>query len=181
MRGRSHPALATLALAALALLLPLAAAAQSGPPPNTHTECNHAGLALSEIGATRQHVYTDGHGHTVELWCIRRVFTANYDLRFIRNNQSATIAGCYFNKAQNLGPTLHLAPSGAYTSVEWLNQSLTSTGTSHHFAYNIATNQITVTTTATCRPPVITVLPPHADFEKLERLLPPRTDCPAEG
>lgn len=175
MRGRSLPALATLALPLL--LLPSPSAAQSAPPPNTRTECNHAGLALSEIGETRQHTYTDGHGHTVELWCIRRIFTSNYDLRFIRNGHSATIAGCYFNKAQNLGPTLHLAPSGAYTRVEWLNQSLTARGTSHHFAYEIATNQITITTTATCRPPITTVLPPQADFEKLERLLPPSPDC----
>ena len=176
--GHTH----TARLVALAvLLLPCAAAAQSAPPPNTRTECNHAGLALAEIGATRQHVYTDGHGHTVELWCIRRVFTSNYDLRFIQNGQSATIAGCYFNQAQNTGPTLHLAPSGAYTSVEWLNASLTAHGTSHRFTYEIATNQITITTTATCRPPITTVVTPQDNFEKLERLLPPNTDCPPGG
>lgn len=171
--NRSGPALAALAL----LLLPCTAAAQA-PPPGTRTECNSAGLALSAIGETRLQTYSDGQGRTVELWCVRRVFGSNFDLRVIENGQGATVAGCYFAQANNIGPTLHLAPSGAYTKVEWINQSLTAQGTSYRFSYDFSARQVTITATAACRPPVTTVLAPQKNFEDLERLLPPNADCP---
>lgn len=175
MRGRSLPALTALALPLL--FLPTPASAQS-PPPGTRTECNSAGLALSAIGETRLQTYTDTQGRTVELWCVRRVFGSNFDLRVIESGTTATIAGCYFAQATNIGPTLHLAPSGAYTKVEWINQSLTAQGTSYRFSYDFAARAVTITATAACRPPATTVLPPQKNFEDLERLLPPNADCP---
>jgi hypothetical protein len=174
-------------LLALFLLAPASApsanaqpAAQS-PPPGTRTECNSAGLAFGSIGESRLQTYTDGHGRTVELWCVRGMFGSNFDLRVIESGQSATVAGCYFAQAHNHGPTLHLAPSGAYTKVEWVNISLTATGTSYRFSYDFTARQVTVTATATCRPPATVTLPPQPDFQHLERLLPPNTDCPPAG
>ncbi len=176
MRGRNLKALIALTLP----LLPTPASAQS-PPPGTRTECNSAGLALSAIGETRLQTYSDGQGRTVELWCVRRVFGSNFDLRVIENGRSATIAGCYFAQATNIGPTLHLAPSGAYTKVEWINQSLTAQGTSYRFSYDFAARAVTITATAACRPPVTRTVPPQPDFQHLERLLPPAEDCPPTG
>ncbi len=159
------------------LLLPAAPAAAQAPPPGTRTECNSAGLALGAIGETRLQTYTDGHGRTVELWCVRWMFGSNFDLRVIENGQSATVAGCYFAQAHNIGPTLHLAPSGAYTRVEWINQSLTAAGTSYRFSYDFAARQVTITATAACRAPVTLTVAPQPDFQQLERLLPPPQDC----
>ena len=159
---------------------PLAARAQAAhsPPPGTRTECNSAGMAFGAVGEARLHTYSDSHGRTVELWCVRRVFGSNYDLRVVESGTSATIAGCYFAKAHNFGPTLHLDPSGAYTKVEWVNISLTATGTSYRFSYDFAAREVTITATAPCRPPVTRTVPPQPDFEHLERLLPPETPCP---
>jgi hypothetical protein len=173
VRGRNLTVLIALTLP----LVPTPASAQS-PPPGTRTECNSAGLALGALGETRLQTYSDGQGRTVELWCVRRVFGSNFDLRVIERGQSATVAGCYFAQANNIGPTLHLAPSGAYTKVEWINQSLTAQGTSYRFSYDFAARQVTITATAACRPPATTVLAPQKNFEDLERLLPPNADCP---
>lgn len=181
--GRKAPACRSAIAAALASLLlpcsaPQAQPATHAPPPGIRTECNSAGLAFGSVGESRLQTYSDGHGRTVELWCIRRVFGSNFDLRVIENGRSATIAGCYFAQAQNIGPTLHLAPSGAYTKVEWVNESLTASGTSYRFSYDFAARQVTVTATAACRPPVTVTLPPQPGYEQLERLLPPKADCP---
>lgn len=171
---RSGPALAALAL----LLLPCARAEAQPPPPGTRTECNSAGLAFGALGESRLQTFSDGHGRTVELWCVRRVFGSNFDLRVVEGGRSATVAGCYFAQAQNIGPTLHLAPSGAYTKVEWVNESLTARGTSYRFSYDFAARAVTITATAACRAPVTLTVPPQPDFQQLERLLPPDTDCP---
>ncbi|MCX7378725.1 MAG: hypothetical protein NTY94_18490 [Alphaproteobacteria bacterium] len=178
MRGRSLRALTALALTLP--LLPTPASAQS-PPPGTRTECNSAGLAVGAIGETRLQTYSDGQGRTVELWCIRGMFDSHFDLRMVEHGQSVTIAGCYFAQARNIGPTLHLAPSGAYTRVEWINESLTAAGTSYRFTYDVTARQVTVTASAACRPPATITLPPQPDFRHLERLLPPAEDCPPAG
>jgi hypothetical protein len=170
----------------LASLLALIAATPAQADVSTF-QCEGAILDFGHSGARMLEHFEDGHGHDVELWCVRGVFQAHFDLRFGWHDpangtrRQMSIAGCFFNDGRNDGPNFSRDPAGAYTAVEWTNQSPPAKNVAYRFHYDVATARITVTVETPCRPPIARVIPPQPDNDSLEDLLPdpPSAACPA--
>jgi hypothetical protein len=179
---------AGLLLAVLWLCAPRPAPAQEMVP-GTTMHCRSAGLAFGKVGRERIEHFDDQHGHDVELWCVRGVLNAHYDLRIGWNDPSApgvhrsmTIAGCFFNHGHNAGPDLTWDAGGAYSKVEWTNESPPPENVSYRFSYDYASGMVTITASTPCHAPVSKLVAPQEYFEQLDRLLPkpPGGACPAE-
>ena len=185
---------------ASALLIGLAAALLTHVPAAsaaiTRFSCKGAILGLQKLGDHRLASYQDGHGHRVELWCTRRIFDSQFDLR-IGVGQSArgsddrrypapparlaTVGGCFFDNGENEGPIIIRGPGGAYARLEWITED-PSHRRKYRFSYDFATNLLRVTATVRGCAPVSKVLPPPASYRKLAALLPhPETLACAAG
>lgn len=148
------------------------------------THCHSAGLALGAVGSERLQHYDDGHGHEIELWCVKGVFNAHYDLRIGWNERTPapdgtvgvvhrfrTIAGCFFNHGHNTGPDISSDAGGAFSQVVWTNES-PSEGVTYRFSYDYAVGRVTVTVATPCHAPVSKVVDPQDSFGQLDDLLP---------
>jgi hypothetical protein len=142
--------------------------------------CRSAGLTLGKIGRERVEHFEDRHGHDIELWCVRGIFTAHYDLRVGSNDRSMTIAGCFFNHGTNTGPDISFDANGAFSKVEWTNEAPPSESVTYRFRYDYGTRMVAITAITPCHPPVSKVVAPQENFERLADLLPdpPEGSCP---
>ena len=153
-----------------------------GPP------CRAAGAEFWKAGNRRVEYYQDQHGHAVELWCARGVFSAHYDLRVDRadpadrhgaaagqsadvRHHSMTVAGCLFNYGKNIGPDIYRDASGAYSKVDWTSRD-PSRREEYRFSYDFSTGMVTITLTTPCSAPVSKVVAPQESYEKLTDVLP---------
>jgi hypothetical protein len=170
----------TIALMVFALALPSARAQVSQTPQVSQTHCRSAALKFGAVGSELIERFDDGHGHDVELWCVRTVFTAHFDLRIGWDEQtpsglihrSATIAGCFFNHGRNSGPDLVRDNQGAWSKVEWTNIGPPDDNATYRFSYDYHSGMVTVTAATACHGPVTRLLEPQANFERLNDLLP---------
>jgi len=128
---------------------------------------------------------TDSHGHSVELWCDRDMFSAHWDLRVGWDepadangnrpptvHRTATIAGCFFFNGDNTGPTIYQDPDHVFTKVQWTNKDPANDHKKHEFTYDYGSGDLTIVTTVPDTPPVTTVVRPQPSWEKLRELLP---------
>ncbi len=180
MSGRSDGVMLRQILA----LLPLIAATPAKAAVSTF-QCEGAILDFGPSGARMLEHFEDGHGHDVELWCVRDLFQAHFDLRIgwhdpANIRRQASIAGCFFNDGRNDGPNFSRDPTGAFTAVEWINRSPPSRNVAYRFRYDYATARVTVTVETPCHPPVAKTIPPQPDIDRLEDMLPdpPSGSCP---
>jgi hypothetical protein len=174
-----------LTVALFVLCAPSPAAAQGDT-----SHCHSAGLAFGKVGRERVEHFDDQHGHDVELWCVRGVFSAHYDLRIGWNDRAApgahrsmTIAGCFFNHGHNIGPELFADATGAYSKVEWINVSPPSENVTYRFSYDYASGMVTITMSDPCHQPISKVVAPQETFEQLDKMLPgpPSGSCPLKA
>lgn len=154
------------------------------------THCRSAGLSFGDVGRTILQHYDDGHGHQVELWCVKGVFNAHYDLRIVEadrlvpgGRRSKTIAGCFFNYGTNRGPDLSYDGTGAFSAISWSNEAPPPERVAYRFNYEYRTGMVTISAETPCHPPSIVRVAPQDSFEKMEDLLPPAPSgvCPSRS
>jgi hypothetical protein len=157
---------------------------------DTVLHCHSAGLMLDKVGRELVEHFDDRHGRDIELWCVRGIFTAHFDLRIGWNDRaipgghrSMTIAGCFFNHGNNIGPDLSFDASGAYSKVEWTNEAPPSENVTYRFSYDYGTGMVTITATTPCHAPISKVVTPQENFDQLHDLLPepPAGACPLKA
>jgi len=174
-----------------ALLSGLATAAAHGPaaaaaPPLTHLTCEGAILGFQQLGDHRLASYQDAHGHRIELWCTRRVFDSQFDLRVavaapahggdgrpdpVAPGRLATVGGCFFDNGDNQGPIFVVDPGGGYVTVAWVTQD-PADRRKYRFSYDFASKLVTVTATVAGCAPVSKVVAPQPSYRRLAKLLP---------
>jgi len=148
--------------------------------------CKGAILGLQKLGDQRLASYRDGHGHDIELWCTRRVFDSQFDLRVAmvasagsaqgRQDPAAptpmrTVGGCFFDNGDNQGPIIAGNPDGSYARVAWITQDPTHRRT-YRFNYDFATRQVTITATVSGCAPVTKVVAPQPSYARMADALP---------
>lgn len=172
-------------LSGLVLAAPGRCPAASAQGPITRLSCNGSILRFEKLGDHQLVSYQDKFGHHIELWCTRRIFDSQFDLRVAmapapRDNHDsrdppserlATIGGCFFDNGVNEGPTIFTDATGAYTKVEWITED-PSHWRKYRFSYDFITKLITVTSTVQGCAPVTKLLAPQASFKRLAALLP---------
>ncbi|HUN41939.1 MAG TPA: hypothetical protein VMU81_16765 [Acetobacteraceae bacterium] len=179
-------------LLAPALLIGLALAGPSRCPTAsaaaaiTRFSCQGAILGFRKLGNQRLASYQDGHGHRIEIWCTRRIFDSQFDLRIALEQSShdsdgphdppaperlATVGGCFFDNGENDGPIIVRGPSGAYARVDWITET-PSHRRKYHFSYDFTTKLLTVTAMVQGCAPVSKIVAPQASYQKLAALLP---------
>ena len=178
--------LTAVVLPVLALALPGVAAAASTKAGTTGFSCKGAILAFEKLGDQRLATYQDNLGHRIELWCTRRIFDSQFDLRAgvrksARNGRNpqdavasarlATVGGCFFDNGETVGPIIVSDAAGAYAKVEWINED-PDHWRKYRFSYDFASNEVTVTATVQGCASVTKVLPPQPSYAKLAALLP---------
>ena len=150
--------------------------------------CGYAGLMVRDWGAERVRSYVDPAGRSVEVWCIRSLFTAHYVVRIGWNDrehagaaagqptavvrQVRTMAGCYFTHGDNEGPDISEDSAHAFTKVTWTNQDAHNRATAFRFSYDWTTGKLTITATAPGLAPVVRIVDPPDTYEALHKLLP---------
>ena len=160
-----------LVLLSTVALWPAAAAA-------AHFECRGAILGAGKPGEERLEYFDDRHGHQVELWCIKGIFAAHFDLRIGWTEQmsgvhrSRTIAGCFFDDGRNSGPDMVRDADGAYTRVEWINRSPPSKQTTYRFSYDYSADMVSIAVETPCHAPISKIVAPQDNIDRLEALLP---------
>jgi hypothetical protein len=175
---RCFPVLVLLSIFAA---LPVAAEA-------AHFQCRGAILGAGKPGEERLEYFGDGHGHEVELWCVRGIFSAHFDLRIGWIEQPSgvrrtrTIAGCFFDDGRNSGPDMVRDTNGAYSRVEWINRSPPSKQTTYRFSYDYSADKVSITVETPCHAPISKIVAPQENIDRLEALLPdpPRGACPSD-
>jgi hypothetical protein len=182
-------------VSAMALAAPGHCPAASTQAGITRFSCKGAILGFQKLGHQRLASYQDGHGHHIELWCTRRIFDSQFDLRVAMAKPApaddgrrdpaapplATIGGCFFDNGENEGPIILSAPGGAYAKVEWITRD-PNRWRQYRFSYDFATELLTVTATVRGCTPVSKVLAPQASYRKLAALLPhPESQACATG
>jgi len=183
-------------ISGLALMLPRPGAAGTTPPPLIELSCRGAILGFNKPGDQRLAVYQDRHGHRLELWCTRRIFDSQFDLRVAMGVPAhtgsggpnpaeptplATIGGCFFDNGDNLGPNITRTADGTFAKVEWITAN-----PNHHrryrFSYDFATRRVTITATVSGCPAVTLLVPPQPSYRAMNDLLPhPETQACALG
>lgn len=176
--------LAVIALLGLVQMPPGFARAASAPAGTTGFSCKGAILAFEHLGDQRLATYQDGHGHRIELWCTRRIFDSQFDLRASVGpargdhpqgsaafDRLATVAGCFFDNGETIGPTIIDDVRGAYAKVEWINED-PSHWRKYRFSYDFGTRLVTVTATVQGCDPITKVLAPQPSYAQLSALLP---------
>ena len=162
----------------------------------TRFSCKGAILNFERLGDERLALYQDAHGHRIELWCTRRVFDSQFDLRItsekpehagdasqhpLASGRRSTVAGCFFDDGNNEGPIIIRDPNGAYAKVEWITEDL-SHDRKYRFSYDFTTARVTITAIVRGCAPVSAVLPPQPSYKRLAALLPhPETEACALG
>ena len=170
--------------------------AASAQPQMIRLSCKGAILNFERLGDERLAVYQDAHGHRIELWCTRRIFNSQFDLRIavaepahgrdasqhpVASVRLSTVGGCFFDDGNNEGPFIVRDPYGAYAKVEWMTEDL-SHEKKYRFSYDFATKQVTITATVRGCAPVSKVLAPQPTYKSLAALLPhPETEVCAVG
>jgi len=152
----------------------------------TRLSCKGAILGFTKLGDQRLATYQDDHGHRIELWCTRRIFDSQFDLRVALGqspqhsvnrqisaapDRLATVGGCFFDNGDNEGPIIVRGPTGAYAKVEWITQD-PNHRRQYRFSYDFGTKLVTVTAKVRGCAPVSRVLAPQASYKKLASLLP---------
>ena len=148
-------------------------------------QCRGAILGAGKPGEERLEYFDDRHGPDVELWCVRGVFAAHFDLRIGWTDQSSgvhrsrTIAGCFFDDGRNSGPNMTSDDAGTYARVEWINRSPPSKNTTYRFSYDYRVDKVTITVESACHAPISKIVAPQDNIDRLEALLPepPRDAC----
>lgn len=154
--------------------------------PITRLSCKGAILGFEQLGDHRLATYQDAYGHHIELWCTRRIFDSQFDLRVALNapvqtaagkrdaaasDPLATVGGCFFDNGDNDGPIIVNAPGGAYTRVEWTTAT-PSHRRQYRFSYDFATDKVTITATVRGCPAVSKIVAPQPSYKNLAALLP---------
>lgn len=150
--------------------------------PRAFPNCTFAGLGVGNWGAERLASYVDAAGRGVEVWCLRGMFSAHYDLRVTWNEPDGahgamvrrvkSVAGCYFVKGENTGPDIAEDPAGVFTRVTWTNANPRDKGAGYAFSFDWTTGKLTITATASGKAPAVRVVDPPDDYDALDRLLP---------
>jgi hypothetical protein len=162
----------------------------------TRLSCKGSILGFEKRGDERLVSYQDDHGHIIEVWCTRRIFDSQFDLRISKEppahdddghgdpvapGRLATVGGCFFDDGDNQGPIIVYDQVGAYAKVEWINMDPYHRRT-YRFSYDFSTELITITATVEGCPPASKVLAPQSSYRKLEALLPhPQSAACARG
>ncbi len=160
----------------LLLLAPWPAAADT-----VQFQCKGAILGAGRPGEERLEYFGDAHGHDVELWCVRGIFAAHFDLRIGWDepggvHRTRTIAGCFFNDGRNTGPDLSRDASGAFSRVEWTNRSPPSRQVAYRFSYDYGSDKVTITVDTPCHAPISKIVTTQENIDRLEALLPDPPD-----
>lgn len=169
------------------LAAPYTAEAQN-PIPGT-ADCDNAGLKFWKLGGERLEYYEDAWGRDVEVWCIRGVFNAHFDIRIswtVREDTGGiadgrppnyykvvkTVGGCYFDNGNNGGPDIVTGADKTFSTVGWTNIDPASKK-EYKFSYDWLTGKLTITTTKPGGgPPNVQVVDPPNSYEDLAKLLP---------
>ena len=165
--------LLSIVLLSVSILAPLPAAADTAT-----FQCRGAILDFSKPGQERLEYFDDGHGHAVELWCVKGIFAAHFDLRIGWTEQPSgirrtrTIAGCFFDDGRNSGPDMVRDASGAYSRVEWINRSPPAKQAAYRFTYDNHADKVTITVETPCHAPITKIVAPQENIDRLEALLP---------
>ena len=175
------------ALLMTALWLCACAGSPSPDPQQAAAPCSPAGAAFWKQGQELRQYHTDHRGHDVELWCDRGVFNAHWDLRIgwdeFENapgavaaarpvHRSRTIAGCFVDWGESVGPDIAEGPDRQYSHIRWTNQDPANDHKKYEFSYDYATGNVTITTTIPGSPPATAVVRPQDNWEQLDALLP---------
>jgi len=180
----------------LLLAAPVRCPAASAQGPTSRLSCNGSILKFEKLGDHRLVSYQDSYGHHIELWCTRRIFDAQFDLRVamapaagknddprdpVPPERLATVGGCFFDNGVNEGPIILTDTNGAYTKVEWVTED-PSHWRKYRFSYDFNTKLVTVTSMVQGCAPVTKRLAPQASYKSLAALLPhPEKDACAAG
>lgn len=176
-------------LICVALLLILAAPHAVEAQQQIPADCGNARWKLWKLGGERLEYYEDAWGRDVEVWCIRGVLNAHFDIRIswtVREDDRGiadgrppnyykvvkTVGGCYFNRGDNGGPDIVKGADKTFRTVEWTNIDPASKKV-YKFSYDWSTGKLTITTTKPGGgPPNVQVVDPPESYEDLAKLLP---------
>ena len=156
-------------------------------------------MGFQGLGDHLLETYQDRHGHRIELWCTRRIFDSQFDLRIAVGNAApaieaagdphiqapagpmANVGGCFFDNGENQGPIIDRNPDGGFARVEWITEDPTHRR-KYLFRYDFATRQVAITATVTGCAPVLKVVLPQQSYARMNDLLPhPEKDACATG